>query len=220
MSFTFLSSVNKNLFEFKNIRKGKENWANLSIVGRRVRLSVEGESIFLRRLLSQAVCWWMPWSLLSRLAIEWKLVGTAFSNITQESSSLYRGTRNWIGLPRWLCGKESACNAGSAISITGSGRFPEGGNGNPLQYSYLENSMDRGTWQAIVHGIAQSGTRWSMHTLRHWTAWSLRTELSKSRSGSTHLQSTYGFWNVRRKLLLVWKNFLINWNNIYCISSA
>ena len=56
MSFTFLSSVNKNLFEFKNIRKGKENWANLSIVGRRVRLSVEGESIFLRRLLSQAVC--------------------------------------------------------------------------------------------------------------------------------------------------------------------
>ena len=38
-------------------------------------------------------------------------------------------------------------------SIPGSGRSPEEGNGNPLQYSCLENSMDRGAWQAIVHGI-------------------------------------------------------------------
>ena len=52
MSFAFLSSVCKNLFEFKDIRKGKENWAYLSIVGRIVRLSAEGESIFLRSLIS------------------------------------------------------------------------------------------------------------------------------------------------------------------------
>ena len=51
-----------------------------------------------------------------------------------------------------------------AGSILGSGRSPEGGNGNPLQYSCLENPMDRGIWQAIVHGVAKSQTRLSMHT--------------------------------------------------------
>ena len=45
-------------------------------------------------------------------------------------------------------GKESACNAGDPDSIPGSGRSPGEGNGNPLPYSCLENSMDRGTWQA------------------------------------------------------------------------
>ena len=42
--------------------------------------------------------------------------------------------------------------------IPGSGRSPGGGNGNPLQYSCLENPMDRGAWQAAVHGIAKSDT--------------------------------------------------------------
>ena len=44
-------------------------------------------------------------------------------------------------------------------SIPGSGRSPGGGHGNPLQYSCLENPMDRGAWQAIVHGVAKSRTR-------------------------------------------------------------
>ena len=51
------------------------------------------------------------------------------------------------GLSQWLTGKESACKAGDtggAGTIPGSGRFPGGGNGNPLQYSCLENLMDRG----------------------------------------------------------------------------
>ena len=43
-------------------------------------------------------------------------------------------------------------------SIPGSGRFPRGGNGNPLQYSCLENPMDRGAWQATVHKVAKSRT--------------------------------------------------------------
>ena len=52
------------------------------------------------------------------------------------------------GFPCWLSSKESACNAGDAVvgSIPGSGRFPEGGHGNPLQYSYMENPMDREAW--------------------------------------------------------------------------
>ena len=68
------------------------------------------------------------------------------------------------GLPGWLSGKESACNAGvtgNAGSIPRSGRSFGGGHGNPLQYSYLENPMVRGTWWATVHGVAKRGTQLS-----------------------------------------------------------
>ena len=55
-------------------------------------------------------------------------------------------------------GKESACHAGDPGSIPGLGRSPGEGNGNPLQYSCLENSIDRGAWQATVHGVVKSRT--------------------------------------------------------------
>ena len=64
--------------------------------------------------------------------------------------------------------KGSACNAGDPGSIPGSGRSPGDGNGNPLEYSCLENSMDRGAWQATVHGVTKSQTRlsnWHTHYL-------------------------------------------------------
>ena len=54
--------------------------------------------------------------------------------------------------------KNPPANAGDAGLIPGSGRSPEGGNGNPLQYSCLENSVDRGTWWATVHGVSKSRT--------------------------------------------------------------
>ena len=54
--------------------------------------------------------------------------------------------------------KASACNAGHLGSIPGLGRFPGEGNGNPLQYSCLENPMDGGAWWATVHGVAKSRT--------------------------------------------------------------
>ena len=73
-----------------------------------------------------------------------------------------------MGFPGGSEVKASACNAGDLGSIPGSGRSPEKGNGNPLQYSCLENSMDRGTWRAIVHAVANSQTRLSNpHTLNH-----------------------------------------------------
>ena len=59
------------------------------------------------------------------------------------------------GLLPWLRGTESACNAEDTGSIPGLGRSPGEGNGYPLQYSYLENSMDREAWQAAVHGGSQ-----------------------------------------------------------------
>ena len=58
-------------------------------------------------------------------------------------------------------GKESTCNAGDSGSIPGLGRSAGEGNGNPFQYSCLENSMDRGAWQAIVHADTKSRTRLS-----------------------------------------------------------
>ena len=66
-----------------------------------------------------------------------------------------------MGFPRWLSGKASACNArdtGDVGLIPELGRSPGGGNGNPLQYSRLENSMDRGVSQATVHGVSESNT--------------------------------------------------------------
>ena len=66
--------------------------------------------------------------------------------------------------------KVYACNAGDLGSIPGSGRSPGKGNGNPLQYSCLENLMDGGAWWAIVHGVAKSQTRLSDFTSLHFTS--------------------------------------------------
>ena len=58
-------------------------------------------------------------------------------------------------------GKQSACNVGDLGSIPGAGRSPGEGQGNPLQYSWHENLMDRGNWQVIINGVAKSWTRLS-----------------------------------------------------------
>ena len=64
-----------------------------------------------------------------------------------------------ISTPGSSDGKETACNARDLGLIPGSGRSPGEGNGNPLQFSCLENSMDREAWQARVHGVAK---KWEM----------------------------------------------------------
>ena len=62
------------------------------------------------------------------------------------------------GFPGGSDGKESACNDGDPGSVPGLGRSPGERNGCPLQYSCLEDSMDRGAWLAIVHGVTKSWT--------------------------------------------------------------
>ena len=69
-----------------------------------------------------------------------------------------------MGFPGGSEGKASACNAGDLGSIPGSGRSPGEGNGNTLQYSCLENPMDREAWWITVHGISKSRTRLSDFT--------------------------------------------------------
>ena len=63
---------------------------------------------------------------------------------------------NRMGFPGGSDGIESACNAGDLSSILGSGRSPGEENGNPLWYSCLENSINRGAWWAAVRGLAES----------------------------------------------------------------
>ena len=65
------------------------------------------------------------------------------------------------GFPGGSDGKASACNTGDPDSIPGLGRSPGEGNGKPLQYPCLENPMDRGPWQATVHGVTKSRTQLS-----------------------------------------------------------
>ena len=125
---------------------------------------------------------WLLWSMLlflffyifnsiSRNSIEWykkmrKLRGTrVLSGVWWRSQR----KRTDQGFPGDSEGKLSACNAGDLDSIPRSGRSPGGGSGFPLQYSCLENPVDRGAWQATVHGVAKNRTRlkWlRMHTCR------------------------------------------------------
>ena len=90
---------------------------------------------------------WKPLSFLlphrftfSRVSYSWNPMHVVFSQ----------------GFPHGLDGKESAHNTRDLCSIQGLGRSPGEGNGNPLQYSFLENPMDRGAWQATVHRAAKS----------------------------------------------------------------
>ena len=78
------------------------------------------------------------------------------------------------GFPGGSVGKESTCGAGDAEgvgSIPGSGRTLGGGNGNPLQYSCLENPMDRGAWHPTVHRVMESDTTEVMKHARSHIYW-------------------------------------------------
>ena len=80
---------------------------------------------------------------------------TQLKRLSSSSSSSSRG------FPGGWDGKESACNAGATGLIPESGKSPGEGNGSPLQYSCLENSVDRGAWPPTVHGVTKSQTQLS-----------------------------------------------------------
>ena len=74
----------------------------------------------------------------------------------QACPGIYKVPDPILGFPSDASAKELAGDVRDMGSIPGSGRFPGGGHGNPLQYSYLENPMDRGAWWATVHGFVKS----------------------------------------------------------------
>ena len=69
--------------------------------------------------------------------------------------TLYSILTNLMDSPCGSFGKEFSCNVGDPGSVPGWGRAPGEGNGNPFQYSCLENSMDSGVWWATVHGVGK-----------------------------------------------------------------
>ena len=77
---------------------------------------------------------------------------------------MYVYTHTHMRSPGGSGSKESACNVGDLSSIPGSGRSPGKENGNPVQYSCLENTMDRRAWQATVHRVTKSQTQLSDFT--------------------------------------------------------
>ena len=96
--------------------------------------------------------------------LKWKITETD-KNTTEEDkhhAGACEYSNEYIGSDS----KESACNVGDPGLIPGLGRPPGEGNGNPLQYSCLENSMDRGAYQAKVHGVANSQT-WLSNSHTH-----------------------------------------------------
>ena len=89
--------------------------------------------------------------ILQERILEW--VANSFSRA--DDSSILKQIFSLGHFPHSSVGKESAFNAGDLGLIPGSGSSPAEGNGNPLQYSCLENPLDRGAWQATVHGVAR-----------------------------------------------------------------
>ena len=79
----------------------------------------------------------------------------------------------WTSLVTQTSGKESACNAGDLGLIPGLGRSPGEGNGNLLQYSCLENSMDRGAWWATVLGVKKATNTLSIYKCRGMKVYNL-----------------------------------------------
>ena len=126
--------------------------------------------LFIVQLLNSIVSWRMLFILKCwRERVSFFLI--QFSSVAQSCPTLWPLTKslefNYMGrleVRQCPClgfscssvGKESACNAGDPGSIPGLGRSPGEGNGNPFQYPFLENLMDRGAWWTAVHGVAKN----------------------------------------------------------------
>ena len=115
---------------------------------------------------------------------------------------LYMCLLSSLVFPSGSAVKNPPANAGDAGSIPGSGRSPGEGNGNPLQYSWLENPMNRGAWRATVHGVAMSQTQLKrLNTAQGkpkcnfcWTHWSCCTKAGSPSSTENYHSLTETTW--------------------------
>jgi len=119
----------------------------------------------------------LPWHQVLRMLnlMSWD---SWFSFLRQAGTSRDNSHRPGMGFPGGSGAKESTCNAGDLGSIPGLGRFPGEGSGYPLQYSGLENSMDRGAWQ---------GYSWKGHRVGH--DWATFTSHTACEASCPHLQN-------------------------------
>ena len=96
-----------------------------------------------------------------------KIANISRNVVLRNTTNIASNSFLYTFLPGDSDGKETACHAGDPGLIPGSGRSPGEGNGIPLQYSCLENSVDRGAWWATVLGIARVGHDWATNTSLH-----------------------------------------------------
>ena len=142
---TFQSLIHFELIYLYSVRRG----SNFLLLCADIRFS---QLNMLKRL-----CFSLSVVLLSSLKTSWPHSWWFISGLTSVSL-IYLSVSIVPGLPRSSIGKESTCNTGDPGSIPGSGRsFGEGNGYYSLQYSCLENPVDRGTWQTTIHEIARVG---------------------------------------------------------------
>ena len=128
------------------------------------------------------------------------------------------------GLLWWLREKESACNAGDPGSTPGMGRSPGEENGYPRQYSCLKNSMDRGIWQAIVHGVTgflrsliQMKIKKVLCTiLGLYSEWRMSIAIKSSSSDNSIALSICSKGNIIQCVLMLQESFY--WVNVKSLS--
>ena len=107
--------------------------------------------------------------LFSKLSGKLRKGHKVLATLNTETIFLFYCYFGWTDFLGGSDGEASNCNPGDPGLIPGSGRSPGEGNGYPLQYSCLENSMDREAWQATVHGVLEAGTYFSQHSSKHRT---------------------------------------------------
>ena len=121
---------------------------------------------------------------------------------TSPSASGGAGLIPGQGFPHSSVGKESACSAGDLGSIPGLERSPGEGKGNPLQYACLENPMDRGAWQATVHGVTRVGHNIVTKASREIRACLSRGQKPQTQNRSstiTNSRKTFKKWSTLKK---------------------
>ena len=120
------------------------------------------------------------------------------------------------GFPGGASGKETTCqHRRCSRCISGLGRSPGGGNGNPFQYSCLKNPMDRGAWQARVHGVTKSWTQLKQLSSMYTSQWQVKLWPHTHTHTHTHTHRTVqNFYFVREDRLL-----LHSWAVLTAVSS-
>jgi len=127
--------------------------------------------------VQQEACTWQLESSPHSPQLEKALQQQRPSTANKQTKLVFKTCNRVLGFPHSAVGKEFACSAGDSGSIPRSGRSPGETNDNPLQYSCLENPIDRGAWRATVHGVSRVG--YDLATKPPTECWS-HSKLSKT----------------------------------------